>query len=896
MKKITAIILMLTMLLQMTPFIGLAAEAEGYESAIATIEALGIMNGYPDGSFQPELNVTRVEFASVISKLLGYSPDDSKGEATPFYDVTASHWASPYVNIVNNHGLMSGYGEGLFLPENNITLNEVVKVMIVLMGYGYFAEVKGGYPTGYYLQANELNILDGIKSEGSSLITRGELAQILCESFDVDIYLPDGYGADVSIRKEKDVSILSKYLDIYDTEGVVTATKFTSVTGDEPTNDGKVEIDGKKYHVDLDGVEAYLGYNVKVYYHQEESGKRTVLYLEPRDNNIVTISADSFNDANGYKLTYYTESGKKKTIELESNTNIIINNEFINRAVNYNLNSLSLINGTITFISNDGDNKYDAVIAKDYTVGVVEGVDVNGERISFQFGASGVTLADKPYVIHKDGEEVGLSKIKKSDVLLILASRSFLAGESGGVIEMMICDTTVNGTVASVSGNEIFISTKEGKSKYEISPAYISEKGTTPDIDDNGVFYIDNSGKIITCLQSSSGGMQFGYLIDAALEENLITTVYVKLLTAAGEIKVVKAKDKVRMDGESVTAKEMYTNLMSMSETSKPSMIIRYVINENDLLSAIDTVAENTNGDPTALTVITESERMRFQDKSKMLTCSSPQRYIIDDGVRVFEIPGDVDDEYGYGVYGNSYFQAFEYYGGSESGKTMTFCNVKGGVPAAVFMMGGTASASTQLGTILLSENPTGVIKEKYYALDDDGMDGIKIIVESRDSEIELFVTDDTKFFFTNGEQVVSDKLPGAEDKLTVDDFNFGDVIMWDVGSRNKANVLLRINDTDVSKLKTGEYQVTGLSGYTEFIMGSVRHKNGTIMELDVSTSPDLYINSRDNGTVHIVDMRTRKVTKATLDDIWASESDLDADKLFVRIRFGSVKEIYIYR
>lgn len=895
MKKFVAILLMIIIMLPVSPAIGLTAEQTEYESSISFVEALGIMNGYPDGTFRPGENVTRAEFASVISKILNLSPDVSDGEVTPYYDVPASHWASPYVNIANSYGLMNGYGNGYFMPEENITVNEATKVMVVLAGYEYFAIASGGYPLGYFVQANSLGLMEGINSGGDTFIKRGELAHMLCSVFEVDMYLPVSYGEDVNIRKEDGVTVLSKYHDIYETEGVVSANEFTSLGGDTDGFDDKVEIDGEKYHIGIDDASSYLGYNVKVYYREEKSGRRTVVYMLPYNNKLLTFPTDDLADVNGYRIGYYEKSGRERTIEIESNTDIILNNEFAGRAINFDMDSLSRINGTITLISNDGDNKYDVIFIKDYTVDMVEGVDVEGERIRFRFGTNGFSLEDASYIIYKNGEQIELSELMNSDVLIIAASKSFLDGGQNGVVEIIVSNKMVSGTVYGRGDDMVIISSNDGNNEYQLSSAFVSENGLLPAVGNSGVFYLDDNGRVI-CFQQSDGGMQFGYLIDARVSTGIDAGVQLKILTASGEIVVADVKDTLKMDGKSVTSEEMYNSLMNISGASDVSMIIRYMLNEDNILTAIDTASKNTDDDPNELTLKEESARMRFQDKSKMLTCATPQRYIIDDGVKVFEIPGEKGDDDEYSVYGSAYFQAFEYYGGSESGKTMTFCNVKDGVPAAIFMMGGSSSASTKLGGILMSENPTGVIKKKSYAFNADGTECIKLVVDSHNMDVELYITEETTFLFANGTQVVSDTLPGASSKLTVDDFNFGDVVMYDVGSKNKVKVLLRINDTDVSKLTEGEYQVTGMSGYTEFIMGSVRSKNGTVMELDVSTSPNLYINAMDKLYVHLIDMKSQKITKAVLDDIWASEADSEADKIFARIRFGSVKEIYIYR
>ena len=127
MKRFMASLLAVTIAFFISPAIRSTAEQTEYESSISLVEALDIMTGYPDGTFRSGENVTRAEFACVITKILNLSPDVSKGELTPYYDVPPSHWASPYVNIANSYGLMNGYGNGYFMPEKSITVSEAQK-------------------------------------------------------------------------------------------------------------------------------------------------------------------------------------------------------------------------------------------------------------------------------------------------------------------------------------------------------------------------------------------------------------------------------------------------------------------------------------------------------------------------------------------------------------------------------------------------------------------------------------------------------------------------------------------------------------------------------------------------------------------------------------------------
>jgi hypothetical protein len=90
----------------------------------------GIISGYPDGTFKPENPITRAEFAKLI--LLYSQPRGGKFPKNPtFPDVPSNHWAFPYVEECAKSGLVSGYPDGTFRPENYITKAEMVKLIVL---------------------------------------------------------------------------------------------------------------------------------------------------------------------------------------------------------------------------------------------------------------------------------------------------------------------------------------------------------------------------------------------------------------------------------------------------------------------------------------------------------------------------------------------------------------------------------------------------------------------------------------------------------------------------------------------------------------------------------------------------------------------------------------------
>ncbi|OFK79934.1 hypothetical protein HMPREF2800_04020 [Anaerosphaera sp. HMSC064C01] len=98
-------------------------ESSWYNKAINAVVARGIMKGYPDGRFRPNAPITRAEFTQMISTI------DNKpyGEA-PFVDVKG-HWAERAIGSEYQAKRITGYPDGLFRPDANITRAEAAVIL-----------------------------------------------------------------------------------------------------------------------------------------------------------------------------------------------------------------------------------------------------------------------------------------------------------------------------------------------------------------------------------------------------------------------------------------------------------------------------------------------------------------------------------------------------------------------------------------------------------------------------------------------------------------------------------------------------------------------------------------------------------------------------------------------
>ena len=100
--------------------------SEWYAKPINYLASVGILEGYNDGTFKPNENITRAEFATIVSRFVSVK---SANQTHPFTDIDENHWGNPYVTSVYSKNWIGGYPDGTFLPDNNITRAETITVV-----------------------------------------------------------------------------------------------------------------------------------------------------------------------------------------------------------------------------------------------------------------------------------------------------------------------------------------------------------------------------------------------------------------------------------------------------------------------------------------------------------------------------------------------------------------------------------------------------------------------------------------------------------------------------------------------------------------------------------------------------------------------------------------------
>lgn len=166
-----------------------AAAGDGSE-AVTVLAGLKVISGYSDGLYHLEDGLTRAQFCKLAILAEGHG-DQAAGSAcrSLYSDVSGSDWASPYINLAREEGLMAGKGDGTFGPDDPVTLEQALTVCLRLLGYPE-GDIGPFWPEDYLEKARKVGLLEGLEAREGQGLTRGQAVQLLYNL----LRLPDAQG------------------------------------------------------------------------------------------------------------------------------------------------------------------------------------------------------------------------------------------------------------------------------------------------------------------------------------------------------------------------------------------------------------------------------------------------------------------------------------------------------------------------------------------------------------------------------------------------------------------------------------------------------------------------------------------------------------------------------
>ena len=146
---------------------------------------LEILRGYSDGTIKLDRGITRAEFLVLLLRIFEHRTFSIKSTYVNQFEDVENHWAKDYINTAYNLGLVNGVSETEFLPDSNISYEEMVTMTVRTVGLGEYAAKNGGFPAGYMYAASENGIIDS--KPHNQLVTREDAVNIL---FNIMVHKP----------------------------------------------------------------------------------------------------------------------------------------------------------------------------------------------------------------------------------------------------------------------------------------------------------------------------------------------------------------------------------------------------------------------------------------------------------------------------------------------------------------------------------------------------------------------------------------------------------------------------------------------------------------------------------------------------------------------------------
>lgn len=585
-----------------------------YQKSLALCSSLGIITGYEDGSVKPDSNVTRAEMASIVLRMLAI--DSHSQYQNAFKDVTSAHWAANQIQTAMEQKIISGMGDGTFVPDGEVTYAQVLVMLVNALNYNYEAEAAGGWTSGYLQQADILDITKSVQGAVEVPSTRGEVIKMVYNSLLADYKEITGYE-NGNPKYEAKRTLAEAKFDVIEAKGVLKGTAKTDITGTD-IQENQIEIlkDGddnaEVYDCILTGLEDYLAQKITYYYRENKGRMPEVLAVSNETAKSDTYEITDVTDIEKVE-GFDTDEGKIKLSGVGKakdckGATIVYNGKTVTDSEKASLGEgindlLKPELGTVKLVkSTKNSSSYDIVFVDSYETVVVSSAGAESLTGKISDAAAddiGATKAyslklddsvDRVITVKKGDSEARLRNLKKNDVASIKRSLD------NTVVDIVVTGESIVGSASGVTKKLDNTKATINGEKYDVANIAVNDLRAGA----QSTFYLDMFGRVAFIESAGNGQLQsgekYGWLMDAYESENGDDYV-VKIMTSDGKEAELttgtsldywgpKAADSETLKGDAIAAalSDLFAKKGSSYDDSK---FIQLTTNDNKKTKSI---------------------------------------------------------------------------------------------------------------------------------------------------------------------------------------------------------------------------------------------------------------------------------------------------------------------
>ena len=542
MKRVLATLMTVLMLLVVMPAGAVqSTEDEVQSNGMRFALALGIM----DETYQPSEALTRRQLAECYYNIIVNHAEITGFGDNIFTDVEDVDRSA--VALCYNTGIMTGTGNGTFSPDEPVTYIQLIKTMVVFLGYETRAIAEGGYPYGYITVASSLGLYRNPPETIEAYVTANKAAELFRSSIDVPLMKRITYGSEEYEVKYGD-TWMNLYRDMVKYRGTVKANHMTDLGGREPLDYDRIIVDGTEFELSQAAIELknYIGYRVDIYVDTTEEPEKIVYWELLTAEKIVIDGSDVIGYAD-HTITYYGDT-KTNYIRLNDETWVTYNGSFCSSYNESIINPFAdnYLDGGITAVDNNGDGIFDFIEIDAYDTYVVSNImdgKIFNEYRKDTVVDTSVFNEEKMMITNVVGDEMWLSEIMPGDIISV--SRDL----NGHVKRIVVTIDTLKGKITEMSLDGGMSITIDGVT-YDCSNSLaLNPQLSDVTVGDTVKVFFNKDGEISDIEAEQYRTYRLGYLTDASAVSAIDTRYEVKLFTSEEEFVIYPVAQKVEVEG-----------------------------------------------------------------------------------------------------------------------------------------------------------------------------------------------------------------------------------------------------------------------------------------------------------------------------------------------------------
>lgn len=258
--------------------------------AVESLRLLGVLDGYGDGTFRPDNSLTRAQFCKMAVYAMNLSSELGKYRSvTVFPDVKPSHWAASYVNLAAKGKAIIAGYADGYFRPDNV-VTFAQAVTILVRVLGYSdADVGGVWPDGYLAQAATIGLTDGLSLSAGTALTRANAARLFANLLAAEKKDSSSYASSICASVISNVVLVSCSATASDGTGGAMQTSGGTIYK-MANKSGSGVLNGRRGQLLLDK-------NGKVLTFVPDSGGSTAAIT------LAAAKSDSVTDSSGKKYT-----------------------------------------------------------------------------------------------------------------------------------------------------------------------------------------------------------------------------------------------------------------------------------------------------------------------------------------------------------------------------------------------------------------------------------------------------------------------------------------------------------------------------------------------------------------------------------------------------------------